>query len=187
MQRRTPLWLSHHYPDAYDRCAHVGGRHVCRRCLWFYPACFATAALSVGGIHWPAWLDPWLLWLLPVPVIVEWWCEHLGTLGYSPRRQVALSLLAAPAVGRGLGRYLVDPGDHLFWTVVILDAVICAVPLFAPRLRYDLPVDDEASELGVVPCQVGDSAGGWSSDGGVVSVMVVAVEEPVKGACPAGF
>jgi hypothetical protein len=29
--------------------------------------------------------------------------------------------------------------------------------------------------LVVLPCQVVDSAGGWSTDGGVVSVMVVAV------------
>ena len=41
--------------------------------------------------------------------------------------------------------------------------------------------------LAVVPCQVGDSAGGWAADGGVVSVMVVAVEEAVKGAGSAGF
>ena len=24
----TPLWLSHHHPEAYDRCAVVAGRHV---------------------------------------------------------------------------------------------------------------------------------------------------------------
>ena len=41
--------------------------------------------------------------------------------------------------------------------------------------------------LGVVSCQVGDSAGGWAADGGVVSVMVVAVEEAVKSASATGF
>lgn len=39
-------------------------------------------------------------------------------------------------------------------------------------------------DLSVVPCQVGDAAGGWAADGGVVSVMVVAVHEPVKRSCP---
>jgi hypothetical protein len=34
--------------------------------------------------------------------------------------------------------------------------------------------------LVVVSGQVVDAAGGWSADGGVVSVMVVAVEEAVK-------
>ena len=41
--------------------------------------------------------------------------------------------------------------------------------------------------LVVVSCQVGDSAGGWAADGGVVSVMVVAVEEAVKSASATGF
>lgn len=129
MQRRTPLWLSHHYPDDYDRCSLVGGRHVCRRCLWFYPACFAVTVASLAGAHWPVSWDVWLVWLLPVPVVVEWWAEHLGAVRYSPRRSVALSLIAAPAVGRGLSRYLRHPGDRLFWTVVISYAVICVVPL----------------------------------------------------------
>ncbi len=136
MERRTPLWLSHHYPGDYDRCCRVGWRHVCRRCLWFYPACFAVAAASVAGWHWPAAWDAWLLWLLPVPVVAEWWAEHLWSTPYAPRRQVVLSLVAAPAVGRGLGRYLIDPGDHLFWTVVISYALVCVVPLLSPRLRH---------------------------------------------------
>jgi pimeloyl-ACP methyl ester carboxylesterase len=36
--------------------------------------------------------------------------------------------------------------------------------------------------LGVVSCEVGDAAGGWSADGGVVAVMVVEVQPAVK--CP---
>lgn len=28
----TPLWLSHHWPGEYDRCAMVARRHICRRC-----------------------------------------------------------------------------------------------------------------------------------------------------------
>jgi hypothetical protein len=132
-RRPTPLWLSHHHPDQHDRCARVGRHRVCRRCLWFYPACFATAWLSLAGVHWPASWDPWLLWLLPVPVVAEWWGEHLGRLRYSARRQVALSLLAAPAVGRGLGRYLPHPGDRLFWAVVVAYAVVCLIPVLVGR------------------------------------------------------
>ena len=44
-----------------------------------------------------------------------------------------------------------------------------------------------SSHLAVVPCQVGDAVGGWSADGGVVSVMVVAVEPAVKGSSSGGF
>ena len=38
-----------------------------------------------------------------------------------------------------------------------------------------------AEALAVVPGEVGDSAGGWPADGGVVAVMVVEVEPAVKG------
>lgn len=40
--------------------------------------------------------------------------------------------------------------------------------------------------LGVVARLVVDAAGGWAADGGVVPVMVVAVEPGVKGAGSAG-
>lgn len=129
MERRTALWLSHHWPEDYDRCARIGRNHVCRRCLWFYPACFLTMALALGGVAWPTRLDPWLLFLLPVPVVAEWWAEHLHLVRYSPVRNVALTLICAPAVGVGLARYLEDPGDRLFWAVVALYAVVCLVPV----------------------------------------------------------
>ncbi len=126
---RTALWLSHHWPEDYDRCATVGRSHVCRRCLWFWPACLGTMVLALAGVRWPVALDPWLLFLLPVPVVVEWWAEHLHLVRYSPSRQVVLSVLAAPAVGVGLARYLESPGDTLFWGVVAVYAVVCLVPV----------------------------------------------------------
>jgi len=135
VERRTALWLSHHWPEEYDRCAHIGRSHVCRRCLWFWPAALATTALALAGLRWPVGLDPWLVVLLPVPVVIEWWCEQLGLARYSPRRQVPLTLLAAPAVGVGLARYLESPGDVLFWAVVAAYAVICLVPVAAGRSR----------------------------------------------------
>lgn len=93
-------------------------------------------AFALAGIRWPIALDPWLLALLPVPVVVEWWGEHLRLVRYSPTRQVALTLLAAPAVGVGLARYLESPGDRLFWAVVAVYAVVCLIPfLVGPKLR----------------------------------------------------
>jgi hypothetical protein len=158
--RATPLWLSHHYAHQYDRCATIAGRHVCRRCLWFYPACFATMALSLAGVHWPTAADPWLLWLLPVPVVVEWWAEHRGLAEYAPRRQVALSVLAAPAVGRGLGRYLRHPGDHLFWTVVVVYAVVCLLPVLLPRSGgHAAGGEDLGGEVGGRSRRVGQRTG----------------------------
>ena len=57
-----------------------------------------------------------------------------------------------------------------------------AVPGCIPRGRTRARI----AGLAVVPCQVGDAAGGWAADGGVVSVMVVAVEPAVKGSGAAG-
>ena len=138
---RTPMWVSHHWPEDYDRCVMIGRTHVCRRCLFFYPVCFATLALDLAGIRWPGWLDPWLLWLLAVPVVIEWWGEHLGWWRYSAIRQVTLSVLVAPAVGRGLGRYLRDQTDPLFWAVVLTYAVLCAIPFFISMRRRADRVD----------------------------------------------
>ena len=53
------MWLSHHHRENYDRCTVVAGRHVCRRCLWFYPVCFATTLLSLDGVHWPVAYCKW--------------------------------------------------------------------------------------------------------------------------------
>lgn len=136
VQRRTALWLSHHYPNEYDRCIDVAGRHICRRCAVFYPVCFGVTLLTLAGVRWNTELDPWFLWLLPVPVVIEWWSEHLGLARYSPIRNIALTLLCAPAVGVGLARYLERPGDPQFWSVVAVYAAICALPVLI-RSRRD--------------------------------------------------
>ena len=145
-ERRSPLWLSHHWPEEYDRCVKVGRAHVCRRCLFFYPVCFAVMILALAGVSWPDSLDPWLLWLLPVPVVVDWWLEHLDLVTYSARRQVAFSLLAAPAVGKGLARYLEQPTDRLFWAVVITYAVVCFIP-FAIGMKRRSAGPGDATEF----------------------------------------
>jgi hypothetical protein len=134
VERRTPLWLSHHYPDEYDRCVTIGHTNVCRRCSVFWPACFAATLFALVGVRWPEGLDPWLLWLLPVPVVVEWWLERLRLVAYSPWRNTVFSLVCAPAVGVGLARYLLEPSDGLFWTVVAVYAVVCLVPVFLSRI-----------------------------------------------------
>jgi hypothetical protein len=89
---------------------------------------FAFVGLTLAGLRWPTSADPLLLVLLPVPVVTEWWLEQLQVVAYSATRQVTLSLLAAPAVGVGLARYLETPSDRLFWYVVAAYAVVCAVP-----------------------------------------------------------
>ena len=49
----TPMMLSHHFPEDYDRCAVVAGFHVCRRCLVLYPVALVTGVVISLGSWWP--------------------------------------------------------------------------------------------------------------------------------------
>ena len=121
----TPMWLSHHWPPDYDRCAVVAGLHVCRRCLVLYPlALVAGIAISLGGWWDHAW-DPWVLWLFPLPGVVEFVLDNLGVIAYRPRRQVALSSAGALAAGGGYVRYLDDLTDPLVWSVLGVYTAAC--------------------------------------------------------------
>lgn len=111
------MWLAHHWPQDYDRCVVVGGRHVCRRCLVLYPVALAVMLAVLAGVV-PSGPAVVALVLLPVPAVAEFVAEHLGLVRYSPRRQVAVTVPLAVALGIGFARYLERPGDPLFWAVV---------------------------------------------------------------------
>jgi hypothetical protein len=81
----TPMWLSHHWPGQYDRCAVVGGLHVCRRCLVLYPLALVSGIVVGIGSWWPHRLDAWVLWLFPLPGVIEFVLDNLGLVRYSPR------------------------------------------------------------------------------------------------------
>lgn len=106
------MWLSHHSPEQLDRCVRVGHRHVCRRCLVLYPLAFASLAAavaapsSVAASRW--WVVAW--WALPAPAILDWAAESAQRARYSPRRQVAATVLVAPALGSALAVWVRDPG-----------------------------------------------------------------------------
>ena len=129
------LAIAHHPPAQYERCLVVDGRHVCRRCSVLYPIAFAVLGLSFAGLLWPTSLDRALLLSLPVPVALEFVAEHLGVLHYNARRQVAVTALAAPALGRGLARYLDSPTDSLLWTMVAIFAGVCALSATVAHVR----------------------------------------------------
>lgn len=121
----TPMWLSHHWPSGYDRCALVSGRHVCRRCLFMYPVAAVAAVLGAMGVGWPDRFDLWALWLLPLPAVVDFVVDNLGRSRYSATRQAALSAVGAVAAGVGYRRYLESPGDWRVWSVVLAYGAIC--------------------------------------------------------------
>ena len=121
----TPMYLAHHWPADYDRCAVVGGLHICRRRLVLYPVALVAGILVSIGSWWPSGLDPWVLWLLPLPGVVEFVADNVGLIRYSPRRQVVLSAMGAWAAGVGYTRYLQDTTDPLVWSVVFAYGATC--------------------------------------------------------------
>lgn len=131
----TPLWLSHHYPDQYERCVRIGHRHVCRRCLVLYPLAFAVMFLSLAGLTWPGSLDGVLLVLLPLPAAAELIAEQVGFARYQPTRQVLLTIPLAVALGRGFAIYVEDPTSLLFWGVVLGYGGVCIAAVVWRQLR----------------------------------------------------
>jgi hypothetical protein len=100
---------------------------------------------GLAGLHWPGGWDSALLWVLPAPAIVEFVLEHVAKLPYRPRRQIALSLVAGLAFGRGLTRYLEHNGDRLFWTVAITYSLIMAASAIG-RLKFDAVREDKRAQ-----------------------------------------
>lgn len=121
----TPMWLSHHWPHAYDRCVEWRGLHICRRCFVLYPLALVSGVAIGIGSWWPHGLDPWVLWLFPLPGVIEFVLDNLGRIPYSPRRQIVLSGAGAIAAGLGYERYLTDPTDSLVWTMVAVYTAVC--------------------------------------------------------------
>jgi len=136
----TPMWLSHHWPDGYDRCAVVAGRHVCRRCLVMYPVAVAVALLwGAFGPWWPRSLDEWLIPLLPLPAVLDFVADNLDPASHSPRRQAVLTAVGAVAAGAGYVRYLDRPTDPLVWGTVLTYGAVCLASSLAGARRRRSP------------------------------------------------
>lgn len=115
----TPMWLSHHWPEGYERCAVVGGMHLCRRCLVLYPGALVAGILVSLGSWWNSAWDPFVLWVFPFPGVVEFIADNLRLVRYSPVRQMLLTAPGAFAAGLGYTRYLDHTTDSLVWSVCI--------------------------------------------------------------------
>lgn len=133
---RQPLWLTHHAAEQHERCALIGRHLVCRRCLVSYPTAIVAMVAGLAGLHWPMSVDPVLLWALPAPAILDFVAEHLVRSPYNAQRQSILSAIAAVAFGRGLSRYLLEPGDSLFWSVAITYSLVMALSSIG-RFAFD--------------------------------------------------
>lgn len=151
MSASTPLWLSHHEPEQYDRCALVRGRHVCRRCLVLYPGMLAVAGVQLAGVI-PASTGVALMWLASLPVVVEWAAEHVGGVAYSASRQVMTTACAAVAFGVALGRHVRHPFEAAATIPAVTFTVLClAIWAIGSRRRaaatLDWEADFEAAEM----------------------------------------
>jgi hypothetical protein len=121
------MWLSHHDDDHLERCIIVADRHVCRRCAVLYPIALVVLAAVLIVVDLPTWM----MFALPLPAVGEFVAENIG-LRYHPIRQMALTALAAPALGMGFARAFDNPLDGTLWSMVAMCVVPC---LFAVWLR----------------------------------------------------
>ena len=176
------MWMAHHWPSDYDRCVRLGGRHVCRRCAVLYPVAAAVTLAGLVGGATAAWV-PWAMLLLPVPTVVEWCAEHVAGAPHHPRRLVAGTLVAAPALGLGLARYLRDQGDPWFWLMAVGWSLVCLVAAVAPTLTGS--VSWNAPELARSTTQNGRGVAGSAGPGDAADVEGIA-EQGVRGHDPDG-
>ena len=120
-QASRGLWLAHHWPHRYERCTVIGGRHVCRRCLWFYVTAFLTLAAAPFGVSpWPASWDLTMVWLLALPATIDFVGGEFGWWRYDARRQIVVTFILGLAVGRGFYAELLDSGSWTFWGPVLV-------------------------------------------------------------------
>lgn len=144
---RRSLWLTHHWPNEYDRCSVIGGRHVCRRCLTLYPIAILVAIVGLAGfVPWPDRIDVWMIWLLCIPATVEFLAEKLVHVAYSPRRQIVVTALVGLALGRGLSYEIDDRWSWEFWGPVL---VFCTIWFVAAGVRAQRDYFEQALELSV--------------------------------------
>lgn len=161
------LWFTHHWPDEYERCAVVGGRHVCRRCLVLYPIAIAVMIASLAGLPpWPERLDAWFIWLLCIPATLDFLAEKVLDARYDPRRQVAVTALVAVALGRGLAHEIDDRWSWLFWGPVLVFGGIwfVAAVMKAQRTMFADALERSLAQRGAEAS--GDDLDGPEAEGG---------------------
>ena len=118
---RKNLWRAHHWPHRYERCTTIGGRHVCRRCLWFYSVSLAVLAVNAMSLRlWPEAWEPGVLWLLALPATIEFIGGEFGAWRYDARRQILVTMVMGVAVGRGFHVELASPGHWVCWGPVLV-------------------------------------------------------------------
>ncbi|MGB3412084.1 MAG: hypothetical protein WBA45_12905 [Microthrixaceae bacterium] len=73
------------------------------------------------------------IWLLLVPMVIEWTLEHAGRVAYSPRRQMAVSFAAGIGGGLALAIHAFDPFNLRATLPVAATAAACLTSVLLSR------------------------------------------------------
>ncbi len=116
-EARGNLWLAHRWPEKYgERCVHIRGRWVCRRCSVLYPIGVVVATLFAAGVElWPRSWDMTAIWVLCIPGTVAYCGEAVGLFTYRARWQSLAMAITAVGFGRGLGYEFLERWSGQFW------------------------------------------------------------------------
>ncbi len=94
--------LSHHRADQLHLCYRLGGAHralcLCARCVGLYPGLALALIVERCCGPWPWWLEWGLLFLAPLPAMVEW-----GLTVASGRSERSNPVRTATGLGLGVG------------------------------------------------------------------------------------
>ncbi len=108
---------------------------MCRRCLVLYPVALVTVLVFGRLVDWPAALDPWALWVLPLPAVLELIGEHLGLLRANATRLAVVTVPLGVGCGLLYLRYLDQPSDPVVWGVVVVYAGVCLLTVVLTASR----------------------------------------------------
>ena len=101
------LLFSHHMVEDFHLtyALRVGSRtlHFCARCSGLYPAMFCTLLIGRFTPRWPFWLEGVLLFLAPLPALIDW---GTSTATGKPERSNTIRMLTGIGLGIGLGTNL---------------------------------------------------------------------------------
>ena len=112
-----PFWLSHHRFEDRHRCFHIGGFHLCSRCLATYPVLFAALAMQLHRPMAPVshpW-DRWILFALAAPALLDWGLGQLSSWKGRNALRFATGLLLGCSLGRALYIHMRHPGTPLIY------------------------------------------------------------------------
>lgn len=141
-----PMWLAHHDDAHAARCVRIGAIYVCRRCAVLYPGMLIVAAVQLaGGVPSPVGVA--LMWMMPLPVVIEWIAEHVARVAYSAKRQVATTAAASVSFGVALGRHLRHPFEMAATLPAVTFTVVCLVAWLIGVRRHDPDAVDWESEF----------------------------------------